>query len=131
MKIFSILFVTIFLLGACSSTPEPEAQKVKAPIKTEFLGGGFGEFAGVGVEPGHLELSPEFEELAGGDGFVFFGDHEDVEFFAEEAHAAGAFLDGGFEVEEVVSLHECSQVTVILELGLILRGEFVDVVDDD
>ena len=40
MKIFSILFVTIFLLGACSPTPEPEAQKVKAPIKTEFLGGG-------------------------------------------------------------------------------------------
>jgi len=40
MKIFSILFVTIFLLGACSSTPEPEGQKVKPPIKTEFLGGG-------------------------------------------------------------------------------------------
>jgi hypothetical protein len=40
MKLFSIIFVSIFLLGACTSPPVPKESKANAPIKTEFLGGG-------------------------------------------------------------------------------------------
>jgi hypothetical protein len=37
---FKTLLVAVALLSACTFTPEPEEQKVKTPIKTEFLGGG-------------------------------------------------------------------------------------------
>ena len=39
-KSYLLIGLIALFVSACSPTPEPEAQKVKAPIKTEFLGGG-------------------------------------------------------------------------------------------
>ncbi len=39
-KSYLLIGLIALFISACSSTPEPEAQKDKASIKTEFLGGG-------------------------------------------------------------------------------------------